>query len=96
LLEKKKNKIPAKKSGEARKAKGQKGRGLGGRNFCPPSLSDSDFFPPPLNFVFRFAKCTANKEVVFAPPTRAHTTKTPLLKLKKRCILIIRFQYKLS
>ena len=31
----KKNKSPAKKSGEARKAKGQKGRGLGGRNFCP-------------------------------------------------------------
>jgi hypothetical protein len=30
LLEKKKNKSPAKKSGEARKAKGQKGRGLGG------------------------------------------------------------------
>jgi len=24
-----------KKSGSARKAKGQKGRGLGGRNFCP-------------------------------------------------------------
>jgi len=24
-----------KKSGEARKAKGQKGRGMGGRNFCP-------------------------------------------------------------
>jgi len=23
---------------------GQKGSGLGGRNFCPPSLSDSDFF----------------------------------------------------
>jgi len=22
---------------------GQKGRGFGGRNFCPPSLSDSDF-----------------------------------------------------
>jgi len=30
-----KNKSPAKKSGEARKAKGQKGRGSGGRNFCP-------------------------------------------------------------
>jgi len=38
---------------------GQKGRGLGGRNpvsrhrtsFCPPSLSDSIFFPPPPNFV---------------------------------------------
>jgi hypothetical protein len=29
------------------------------------------------------------KEVVFAPLTRAHTTKTPLLKLNKRCILII-------
>jgi len=22
---------------------GQKGKGLGGMNFCPPSLSDSDF-----------------------------------------------------
>jgi len=30
---------------------GQKGRGLGGRNFCPPELSDSNFFPPPPNFV---------------------------------------------
>ena len=31
-----------------------------------------------------------NKAVeTLAPPTRAHTTKTPLLRLKKRCILII-------
>ena len=46
-------------------------------------------FPPPPNFVFCFAKCATNKEIVLAPPARAHTTKTPLLKLKKRCILII-------
>ena len=51
----------------------QKGRGLGGRNFCPPSLSPL-LFSLPQFFVFRFAKCAARKEVVFAPPTRAHTT----------------------
>jgi len=43
LLEKKKNKSPAKKSGEARKAKGQKGRGLGGRNFCPFAVKNRAF-----------------------------------------------------
>jgi len=47
--------------------------GLGGRNFCPPSLSPLLFLPPQF-FVFRFAKCAANKEVVFAPPAHAHTT----------------------
>jgi len=32
-------------------------------------------FPPPPNFVFRLAKsATGKKEVVLAPPTRAHTT----------------------
>ncbi|MFH1233572.1 MAG: hypothetical protein V1649_02890 [Patescibacteria group bacterium] len=46
-----------KRSGESEG--GQKIRGLGGRNFCPPSLSDSNYFPPPPNFVFRFAKCAA-------------------------------------
>jgi len=30
-------------------AGGQKGRGLGGRNFCPPSLSPLPFCPPDLN-----------------------------------------------
>jgi len=47
-----------------------KRKGVGGKpayqqagNFCPPSLSDSNFFPPP-DFVFRFAKCAANKFVM--------------------------------
>ena len=39
---------------------GQKGRGLGGRNFCPPSLSPL-LFSPPQFFVFRFAKCAAKE-----------------------------------
>jgi len=55
----------------------------------PWSMGKSRLSLPP-NFVFRFAKCAAKrKDVVFAPPTRAHTTKTLLLKSKKRCILII-------
>ena len=29
---------------------GQKGRGLGGRNFCPPSLSAAEFHHKNLNF----------------------------------------------
>lgn len=42
-------------------------------------------FPPP-NFVFCFAKCAAINGVVFAPPTRAHTTIfLPLII----CIIII-------
>jgi len=32
-----------KKSGEARKVKGQKGRGLGGRNFCPFAIKNRAF-----------------------------------------------------
>jgi hypothetical protein len=43
LLEKKKNKSPAKKSGEARKAKGQKGRGLGGEEFLPFAIKNRAF-----------------------------------------------------
>src|SRR3989344_3585446 len=32
-------------------------------------------FPPPPNFVFRFAKCAAKrKDVVLTPPSRARTT----------------------
>jgi len=58
---------------ETERSGGQKGRGLGGRNFCPPSLSPL-LFSPPQFFVFRFAKCAVRMEVVFAPPTRAHTT----------------------
>ena len=38
-----------------------KRKGGGGRNFCPPSLSDSNFFLPPSNFLFRFAQCSTNK-----------------------------------
>ena len=38
-------------------------------------------FPPP-NFVFRFAKCAAEKYgVVFAPPSHAHTTEFLLPKI---------------
>jgi len=45
----------------------------------PPSFLPALAFPPPPNFVFRFAKCASEKRgVVFAPPTRAHTTQTPL------------------
>jgi len=35
--------ISALRAAETERSGGQKGRGLGGRNFCPPSLSDSDF-----------------------------------------------------
>jgi len=35
--------IAALRAAETEHSGGQKGRGLGGRNFCPPSLSDSDF-----------------------------------------------------
>jgi len=35
--------IAALRAAETERSGGQKGRGLGGRNFCPPSLSDSDF-----------------------------------------------------
>jgi len=43
--------------------------GLGGRNFCPPSLLPL-LFSPSQFFIFRFAKCAARKEVVFAPPSQ--------------------------
>ena len=72
---------------ETERSGGQKGRGLGGRNFCPPSLSPL-LFSPPQFFVFRFAKCAARTRngVVFAPPTRAHTTDLLPLFI---CIIII-------
>ena len=35
--------IAALRAAETERSGGQKGRGLGGRNFCPPSLSYSDF-----------------------------------------------------
>jgi hypothetical protein len=35
--------IAALRAAETERSGGQKGRGLGGRNFCLPSLSDSDF-----------------------------------------------------
>jgi|GEM_PF-3123968 len=35
--------IAALRAAEIERSGGQKGRGLGGRNFCPPSLSDSSF-----------------------------------------------------
>jgi hypothetical protein len=35
--------IAALRAAETERLGGQKGRGLGGKNFCPPSLSDSDF-----------------------------------------------------
>jgi len=44
-------------------------RGVGKMN-SRPALA----FSPPQFFVFRKAKYAARKEVVFAPPTRAHTT----------------------
>ena len=40
---------------------GQKERGLGGRNFCPPSLSPL-LFSPPQFFVFRRAKSAAERD----------------------------------
>jgi hypothetical protein len=46
---------------------------------APPSLS------PPPNFVFCFAKRAARKRrVVFAPPTRAHTTEFLLHKIRDK------------
>ena len=53
----------------------EKRKGVGGKEFLPALA-----FPPPSNFVFCFAKCAAIHGVVFAPPTRAHTTNLlPLL-----------------
>jgi len=46
--------------------------------FCPPSLS------PPQFFVFRFTKCAAKKEVMFASPARAHTTLNSHVKIKEK------------
>jgi hypothetical protein len=47
-----------------------KKKGVGGKEFLPALA-----FPPPPNFVFRFAKCAARKkDVVLAPPTLARTT----------------------
>jgi len=31
-------------------------------------------FPPPPNFVFRFTKCAAKKDVALVPPSRARAT----------------------
>jgi len=54
---------------------GKKEGGCGEGIFARPR------FPPPPNFVFFFAKCAARKRgVVFAPPTRAHTTRFLLPK----------------
>jgi len=39
---------------------GQKGRGLGGRNFCPPSLSDSDFSAAA---EFRISLCEMRRQI---------------------------------
>jgi len=56
-------------SARAGKKEGGWGEGIFARPRFPPLL-----FSPPQFFVFRFTKCAARKEVVFAPPTRAHTT----------------------
>jgi hypothetical protein len=44
--------------------------------------SDFNQKVPPI-FRIRFAKCAARKEVVFAPPARAHTTINSLVKIKE-------------
>ena len=46
---------------ETERSGGQKERGLGGRNFCPPSLSPL-LFSPPQFFVFRRAKSAAERD----------------------------------
>jgi len=58
---------------------GKKEGGWGEEIFARPRFP-IPIFPPPPNFVFRFAKCASKKRgVVFAPPTRARTAKgTPL------------------
>ena len=60
-----------------------KRKGVGGKEFLPA-------FPPQF-FVFRFAKCAARIGVVFAPPSRAHTTDLlPLIFTKNIfCSIII-------
>ncbi|PIQ07374.1 MAG: hypothetical protein COW72_00675, partial [Candidatus Nealsonbacteria bacterium CG18_big_fil_WC_8_21_14_2_50_37_10] len=37
-------------------------KGVGGKEFLPALA-----FPPPPNFVFRFAKCAAKEDVALAP-----------------------------
>jgi hypothetical protein len=56
---------PSKAEQKTERSGGQKGRGLGGifaRPFFPIPI-----FPPPPNFVFRFAKCAAKEDVALAP-----------------------------
>jgi len=53
---------------------GKKEGGWGEGIFARPRFP-IPIFPPPPNFVFRFAKCAAKrKDVVLAPPSRARTT----------------------
>jgi hypothetical protein len=59
---------------------GKKEGGWGEGIFARPRFP-IPIFPPLPNFVFRFAKCAARKYgVVFAPPSRAHTTEFYSLK----------------
>ncbi|PIP26581.1 MAG: hypothetical protein COX31_01610, partial [Candidatus Moranbacteria bacterium CG23_combo_of_CG06-09_8_20_14_all_40_16] len=56
-----------------------KRKGVGGKEFLPALA-----FSAPQFFVFRFTKCVAKKEVVFTPPSRAHTTINSLVKIKEK------------
>jgi len=57
----------ARSARQTERSAGQKGRGLeSGR---PPGIFARPRFPPPPNFVFRFAKCAAGKRsVALVPP----------------------------
>ncbi|PIP22960.1 MAG: hypothetical protein COX37_01260 [Candidatus Nealsonbacteria bacterium CG23_combo_of_CG06-09_8_20_14_all_39_17] len=60
---------------------GKKEGGWGEGIFARPRFP-IPIFPPPPNFVFRFAKyATKRKDIVLAPPSRARTTEFLLSKI---------------
>jgi len=67
---------------------GQAEKGVEGKGIpAPPSLSAA------AEFRFRFAKCAVRKRgVVFAPPSRAHTTLNSLVKIKEKMYSNNRFE----
>jgi len=78
---------------EAGNAGGQKGRGLGGRNFCPPSLSDSDFSAAEFRFSLR-EKRRQLKRCCPCPsrPYAGNNKELPLFLLTKQiklCIIML-------
>ncbi|PIZ27927.1 hypothetical protein COY43_03335, partial [Candidatus Berkelbacteria bacterium CG_4_10_14_0_8_um_filter_35_9_33_8] len=65
-------------------------KGVGGKEFLPALA-----FPPPPNFVFRFAKCAAKEDVALAPALPCmgndkELPKTLLLEFNKFGIIILK------